>query len=129
MHEDEKPEVAEPAETVEPAEEGWLSEWFHKLDQVSRANAITELRTEQEKAVVEINRELTEGIRQFSRLILQLWAYKDADGAISAEEFAAMLAEAQMLENKTRTLEDEVEAARKKFTALEDMERIVSRMR
>lgn len=112
-----------------PIDEQWLSDWFHRLDQATRTNAITELRAEQEKAVVDINRELTEGIRQFSRLILQLWALKDVPGTLTREEFDAMYLEARELENKTRALEDELEAARRKFAALEEMERIVSRMR
>lgn len=112
-----------------PIDERWLSDWFYKLDQATRTNAIGELRTEQEKAVVEINRDLTDGIRQFSRLILQLWALKDAEGAISQDEFDAMFQQAQELENQTRALEDQLETARKKFAAFEEMERIVSRMR
>jgi ubiquinone biosynthesis protein UbiJ len=110
-------------------DEKWLSDWFYRLDQASRANAITELRAEQEKAVVDINRDLTEGIKQFSRLILQLWALKDAEGAVSPEELEQLYREARELEDRTRGLEDRLEAARKKFAAFEEMERIVNRMR
>ena len=44
-------------------------------------------------------------------------------------EFDGMFAEAKALEEQTRDLEDQLETARKKFSAFEEMERIVNRMR
>jgi hypothetical protein len=120
-----------PAEEERPLtpEESWVKDWFLRLDPASRTNAITELRTDQERMIAEINRELTESIRQFSRLILELWALREAPGAADNATLAHKYDEARVLEMRTRDLEERLESARKVFEAFERMERTVNRMR
>ncbi|MCX6021951.1 MAG: hypothetical protein NTZ05_09525 [Chloroflexi bacterium] len=120
-----------PAEDERPLspDEAWLKDWFWRLDQASRQNAITELRSEQEKALVDLNRELTEGIRQFSRLILELWSYQQSPDVVDTATLERKFAEARVLEDKTRGLEEQLEVERKLFSAYEEMERLVNRIR
>ena len=104
----------------------WIKDWVTRLDRGARYDAITELRLEKEKEVVNLNRELGERFREFARAVLEVYALMEA--GVAPEELEQSFQRAKEMEQELREREEALDHTRKQFEAFEHMERQVSRM-
>ena len=108
-----------------PIDEEWIKDWYVKLDRSSRFNAITELRLAAERQVLDVNREIGDQEKEFSRAILEVFSFLDAEA--KPENLEERFLRAQELGEALQALGAKAQRLQKEYEAFAQMEQRVSR--
>lgn len=109
-----------------PVDDRWIRDWIAKFDRGSRYDAITDLRLNKEKEVVSLNRELGERLKEFSKSVMEVYAFIESESP--PDDLENRVEHAKQLEAELRELEQNLDRTRKEFEAFEHMEQMVNRM-
>ena len=108
-----------------PIDETWIKDWYTKLDRSSRFNAITDLRLAAERQVLDLNREIGDQEKEFSKAILEVFSFLEADE--KPENLEERFLKAQELGEILQALGARAQRIQKEYEAFARMEQQVTR--
>ncbi len=110
-----------------PVDEEWIKDWYSKLDRSSRFNAITDLRLTAERQVLDLNREIGDQEKEFSKAILEIYSFLDSEE--KPENLEARFQRAQELGATLQEMGARAQRVQKEYEAFSRVERQVPRGR
>ena len=106
-------------------DEQWVKEWFEKLDRSSKFNAIADLRLSAERAVMDLNRDIGEQEKEFSKAILEIYSFLEVEE--KPENLEERFQRAQELGEQLKVMGAQAVKLQKEYAAFAKLEQFVSR--